>query len=47
MNALKNASHLAILAVWVVLGVLFSLKTFGGGLIEIHPAAVSRSTREG
>lgn len=27
MNALKNASHLAILAVWVVLGVLFSLKT--------------------
>lgn len=27
MNALKNASHLAILAVWVVLGVLFSFKT--------------------
>ena len=27
MNAMKNAAHLAILAVWVVLGVLFSLKT--------------------
>lgn len=27
MNAMKNAAHLAVLAVWVVLGVLFSLKT--------------------
>ena len=27
MNAMKNASHLAILAVWVVLGILFSVKT--------------------
>lgn len=27
MNALKNATHLAILAVWVVLGIFFSLKT--------------------
>ena len=27
MNALKNATHLALLAVWVVLGILFSLKT--------------------
>lgn len=27
MNAMKNATHLAILAVWVVLGILFSLKT--------------------
>lgn len=27
MNAMKNAAHLAILATWVVLGVLFSLKT--------------------
>ncbi len=26
MNAMKNFAHLAILAVWVVLGVLFSLK---------------------
>ncbi len=27
MNAMKNAAHLAILAVWVVLGLVFSLKT--------------------
>jgi hypothetical protein len=27
MNALKNATHLAVLAVFVVLGLLFSLKT--------------------
>ena len=27
MNAMKNATHLAILTVWVVLGILFSLKT--------------------
>ena len=27
MNAMKNATHLAVLALWVVLGLLFSLKT--------------------
>lgn len=27
MNAMKNATHLAALAIWVVLGLLFSLKT--------------------
>lgn len=27
MTAMKNAAHLTILAIWVVLGVLFSLKT--------------------
>ena len=27
MTAMKNAAHLAILAAWVVLGILFSLKT--------------------
>jgi len=27
MNAMKNATHLAVLAIWVVLGLLFSLKT--------------------
>ncbi|MDP2272629.1 MAG: hypothetical protein Q8N23_01060 [Archangium sp.] len=27
MTAMKNAAHLAVLAIWVVLGVLFSLKT--------------------
>ena len=27
MNAMKNASHLAVLTIWVVLGLLFSLKT--------------------
>ena len=27
MNALKNATHLAVLAIWVVLGLIFSLKT--------------------
>lgn len=27
MTAMKNAAHLALLAIWVVLGVLFSLKT--------------------
>lgn len=26
MNAMKNAAHLAVLAVWLVLGVLFSAK---------------------
>ncbi len=26
MNAMKNAAHLAVLAVWIVLGVLFSAK---------------------
>lgn len=27
MNAMKNATHLAVLALWVVVGILFSLKT--------------------
>jgi hypothetical protein len=27
MTAMKNAAHLAVLAVWVVLGILFSLKS--------------------
>jgi|APLak6261675434_1056106.scaffolds.fasta_scaffold00886_2 hypothetical protein len=27
MNAMKNAAHLAVLAVWVVLGILFSVKS--------------------
>jgi len=32
MNAMKNAAHLAILALWAIAGVLFSLKTlFGAG----------------
>lgn len=32
MNAMKNAAHLAVLALWAVMGLLFSLKTlFGAG----------------
>ncbi|MFZ5443923.1 MAG: hypothetical protein ACOZQL_28215 [Myxococcota bacterium] len=27
MNAMKNAAHLAILALWIVVGLVFSLKT--------------------
>ena len=27
MNAMKNAAHLSVLALWVVVGILFSLKT--------------------
>lgn len=36
MNAMKNATHLAILAIWVVFGVLFSLKSlFAVALLPI------------
>lgn len=32
MNAMKNAAHLAVLALWVVAGLLFSFKMlFAGG----------------
>lgn len=36
MTALKNAAHLVVIALWIVLGVLFSLKTvFAGSLLPV------------
>ncbi|MFT3706390.1 MAG: hypothetical protein QM817_01860 [Archangium sp.] len=37
MNAMKNAAHAAILAVWILLGIVFSLKTLFGASPALMP----------
>jgi hypothetical protein len=37
MNAMKNAAHAAILAVWILLGLVFSLKTLFGPSAALMP----------
>lgn len=37
MNAMKNATHAAILALWVILGAVFSLKTLFGASPALMP----------
>lgn len=40
MNAMKNAAHLAVLAVWAVMGILFSIKTLFGPGAAVMPVVM-------